>query len=628
MKKLVALFLLLVLGVCTFCPALAQAAYTAGTYTAQGQGHNGMVEVEVVFSDSAIESIRIVNHNETPGVSDVALERVPEEIVAYQSLAVDTVAGATYSSQAVLDAVAACVEQAGGDVEALKAVAIEKSVSTETVAMEADVVVVGGGGAGLAAGAAAAGKGASVILVEKMAQLGGNTILSGYAMNAVMPEITAKNASRTGQVETLQEVLEYNPEDFGEFAETLVTLQGQIEEYLAGDTSVLFDSVEWHMIQTYLGGKRTGLDGEVVEPKLELIRVFCEGAGDTVRWLESLGVAFDNENLTTPPGSMWLRGHAPLDNAQEISAPAAYIEANGGQILYETRAYEIMMEDGRAVGIKAEQADGTQLVITANKGVVMASGGYGENPEMAVEYNNYWPDLPSDIPSDNAKGITGDGIIMGKAIGANLVGMGYIQLVPKQTMRLQAENYIFVNGEGRRYVNEYSERDELCAATLAQEVAYSIFDSVSATITNDNMSMETIDNLVKTGQIYRADTIEELAELIGIDPTALKEEVDQYNSFIDSGVDTEFGKKQLGVKIEQAPFYADQLVMKIHHTMGGLEINPEAEVISVDGEVIPGLYAAGEVTGGIHAGNRLGGNALADAFTFGRIAGENAAEQE
>lgn len=206
--------------VCTLCPALAQAAYTAGTYTAQGQGHNGMVEVEVVFSDSAIESIRIVNHNETPGVSDVALERVPEEIVAYQSLAVDTVAGATYSSQAVLDAVAACVEQAGGDVEALKAVAIEKSVSTETVAMEADVVVVGGGGAGLAAGAARQAK-RQRDPGGKMAQLGGNTILSGYAMNAVMPEITAKNASRTGQVETLQEVLEYNPEDFGEFAETL-----------------------------------------------------------------------------------------------------------------------------------------------------------------------------------------------------------------------------------------------------------------------------------------------------------------------------------------------------------------------------------------------------------------------
>ena len=107
-------------------------------------------------------------------------------------------------------------------------------------------------------------------------------------------------------------MLEYNPEDFGEFAETLVTLQGQIEEYLAGDTSVLFDSVEWHMIQTYLGGKRTGLDGEVVEPKLELIRVFCEGAGDTVRWLESLGVAFDNENLTTPPEACGFAAMRPL----------------------------------------------------------------------------------------------------------------------------------------------------------------------------------------------------------------------------------------------------------------------------------------------------------------------------
>ena len=166
----------------------------------------------------------------------------------------------------------------------------------------------------------------------------------------------------------------------------------------------------------------------------------------------------------------------------------------------------------------------------------------------------------------------------------------------------------------------------MCAATLANLDAFSIFDSVSATLTNDNMSMETIDNLVKTVQIYRADTIEELAEMIHVDPAALKEEVDKYNGFIDVGLDTEFGKKQLGVKIAEAPFYACQLVMKIHHTMGGLKINPEAEVIDVNGNVIPGLYAAGEVTGGIHAGNRLGGNALADAFTFGRIAGVNAAE--
>ena len=629
MKKMMSVLLCALLMIGMMIPASAEAiAYQAGVYTAEGQGHNGMVKVEVTFSENAIESIKVLDHNETPGVSDVPLERIPAEIVQYQSLAIDTIASATYTSNAVLEAVALCAEQAGASAEALRNVKVEKAVSTEVVEMTTDVVVVGGGGAGVAAGAAAAEQGASVILVEKMAALGGNTILSGYAMNAVIPEMAAKTDARAGQKETLEEALAYDPADFGEFADTLVTLQAQIREWLAGDTTKMFDSVEWHMIQTYVGGKRTGLDGEVVEPKLDLIRVFTEGAGETVRWLESLGVVFDNENLTTPPGSMWLRGHAPLDNAQEIGAPADYIRANGGQILFETTAYEIIMEEGRAAGIKARQADGTELIIRANKGVVLASGGYGENPAMAVEYNNYWPDLPIDIPSDNAKGITGDGIVMGKAVGANLVGMGYIQLVPKQIMRLQAENYIFVNAEGRRYVNEYSERDELCAATLENPGAYSIFDSVSATITNDNMSMETIDNLVKTGQIYRADTIEELAAQIGMDPVVLKEEVDKYNGFIDAGADTEFGKKQLGVKIAEAPFYACGLIMKIHHTMGGLEINTEAEVIDVNGNVIPNLYAAGEVTGGIHAGNRLGGNALTDAFTFGRIAGRNAAENE
>ncbi len=626
MKKWFAALLSLVMLACMACPVMADMAYTAGTYTADGQGHNGMITVEVTFTDSTIESVAVKAHDETPGVSDVPVERIPQEIVQYQSLAVDVVASATYTSNGIIDAVANCVAQAGGDVEALKAVVIEKAVSTEVVEMTADVIVVGGGGAGVAAGAAAAQNGASVILVEKMAALGGNTILSGYAMNAVMPEIAAKTPARAGQAETLAAALEYDPADFGEFAETLVTLQGQIKEYLAGDTSKLFDSVEWHMIQTYVGGKRQDLDGNWVEPKLDLMRVYCEGAGETVTWLESLGVQFDNDNLTTPPGSMWLRGHAPLDNAQEIGAPAAFMEQNGGKILYETRAVEIIMEDGRAVGIRAEQPDGTQVVLHANKGVVLACGGYGENPAMAVEYNNYWPELPADIPSDNAKGITGDGIVMGKAIGANLVGMEFIQLVPKQDMRLQAENYIYVNSEGRRYVNEYSERDELCAATLANLDAFSIFDSASARITNDNISQEKIDNMVKTGQIYRADTIEELATLIGVDPAALSDEVAKYNGFIDAGVDTDFGKLQLGVKIAEAPFYADQLIMKIHHTMGGLEINTKAEVIDVNGNVIEGLYAAGEVTGGIHAGNRLGGNALADCFTFGRIAGTNAAK--
>ena len=603
---------------------LADKGYAAGTYTAQGQGNNGPVTVEVTFSASAVTSVRVTDHIETNGISDVALSRIPEEIVAYQSLAVDTVAGATNSSRGVLEAVADCVRQAGGNVAALKAKTVDKAVSDQVVEMTADVIVVGGGGAGVSAGAAAVQEGASVILIEKMPALGGNTILSGYAMNAVMPEITAKQQSRKGQKETLEEALAYDPADFGEFADTLTTLQGQIREYLAGDTSVLFDSVEWHMIQTYVGGKRTGLDGDVVVPKLELIRIFCEGAGDTVKWLESIGVEFDNDNLTTPPGSMWLRGHAPLDNAREVGAPADYIRGHGGQILFETRATEILMDGGRAVGVKAVQSDGTQVVLHANKGVVMACGGYGENPKLAVEYNNYWPDLPEDIPSDNAKGITGDGILMGREIGANLVGMGYIQLVPKQIMRLQAENYIFVNSEGRRYVNEYSERDELCAATLSNPGAYSVFDQVSAGITNDHMSQEVIDNLVTTGQIFRADTIEGLAEQIGMDPAVLADEVAKYNGFIDSGVDTDFGKKQLGVKIEQAPFYACALIMKIHHTMGGLEINTNAQVIDVNGSVIPNLYAAGEVTGGIHAGNRLGGNALADAFTFGRIAGKNA----
>ena len=256
---------LLALALCASGTALAQ-TYAAGTYAGTAAGRNGDITVNVTFSEDAITAIDVTAQQETAGIADPALERIPAAIVDSQSLGVDTVSGCTITSAAIIEAVANAAEQAGADVEALRAVEVKKAEASEKIEKTADVVVIGGGGAGMAAAAAAAENGANVIILEKTAAVGGNTLASGLAMNAADPELAAQTDALNGQVSTLEAVLDYNEADFGAFAETLATLKEQIKTYLAGDTTKEFDSVEWHMIQTYLGGKRTDVNGNPIVP--------------------------------------------------------------------------------------------------------------------------------------------------------------------------------------------------------------------------------------------------------------------------------------------------------------------------------------------------------------------------
>ena len=236
--------------------------------------------------------------------------------------------------------------------------------------------------------------------------------------------------------------------------------------------------------------------------------------------------------------------------------------------------------------------------------------------------------MPLEMPSTNSPHITGDGILMAREIGANLVGMGFIQLMPSSHpvdgslfsgVWGSAETQVFINKQGKRFVNEYAGRDVLSAAALDQEDAL-FFIITDAQIVGDR----DITDMLEQGNVIKADTLEELAEKLGIDPATFVAEIEKYNSYVDNQFDPDFGKPNFGdYKVEVAPFYATPRSPAVHHTMGGLEIDT-GSVISVDGEPIPGLYA-GEVTGGIHAGNRLGGNAQTDIIVFGRIAGESAA---
>ncbi len=602
-------------------------AYTAGTYEGEGAGNNGPVKVQVTFSEGAITAIEVTEQAETQGIREMPINTIPQAIIENQSLKIDTVSGATNTSKAILAAVAQCVEQAGGDVEALKNVEVKKT-QTEDLDKTFDVVVVGGGGAGLAAALSAKESGASVVLVEKAAQLGGNSLLAGGAFNACDPARQATVPMSAALLNELKSYLELDESEFGDFAPVLKVVKEQINEYLAGDTAYLFDSPELHQLHIYLGGKRTGLDGAVIVPNVKLAETLTHNALPAFEWVESFGVEW-SDKISTVLGAMWPRTHSVTTGKITVTMENAARE-RGVEILTSTRATSIIMEGGKAVGVNAETADGAKVTLHADKGVVLATGGYAANAPMVVKYNNYWDGLSDTMPSTNATSITGDGIVMAENVGANLVGMGFAQLMPSSHpvdgslfsgIWGSAETQVFVNKEGKRYVSEYAERDVLSKAALEQT------DKLFFIICDNKIAQNAdVAGMEKAGNVVSADTLEGLAEKLGIPADAFVAEIARYNSFVENQKDDDFGKPLFGEKIDEPPFVATPRSPSLHHTMGGVEIDEGAHVISTQGAAIPGLFAAGEVAGGIHAGNRLGGNAMTDFLVFGRIAGANAAE--
>lgn len=626
MKMLLALVLCLALSL---MGSLALAAgYTAGTYTAEAAGNNGLVKVAVTVSDDAITLVEVTGHAETPGLSDPAISNIPAAIVEHQSLAIDTVSGATKTSNAILTAAAEAIALAGGDVDALKAATVD-AAPVEDVEATYDVVVVGGGGAGLTAAITAAQHGASVVLIEKGGALGGNTLIAGQGFNAADPERQSAMEMDSALVETLKGYLELDPADFGDFGDTLVTVQGQIKEYLASGRTTLFDTPELHMLHCYMGGTRTGLDGTVISPDLALVDVFAHNALDGLKWVESIGGGW-NDATSTILGAMWPRSHG-LATGNIIPTLEQAARDNGVEIMLNTAGTELTTENGKVSGVIAKTGEAT-VTLHANKSVVIATGGFAANAPMVAKYNNYWPGLSDTMASTNSANLTGDGIVMAQAVGADVTGMGFAQLMPSSHpvdgslftgVWGSAETQLFVNKQGKRFVNEYAERDVLSKAALEQEDG--LFFIIADKEIVDQYA-DRLENLESTGCIYLADTLEELAGKMGVPADALVETVNQYNAYTLAKHDPDFGKELFGNPIDEAPFCATPRSPSLHHTMGGLKINTETEVLDTDGNAIPGLYAAGEVCGGIHAGNRLGGNAMTDFLVFGRIAGANAAK--
>lgn len=552
---------------------------SVGEATGEGTaaGHNGDLKAVVTFDGDKIAKIDLT-HEETEGLGDKAADKLVEEIVANNSVSVDTVTGATVTSTAVIEAVKAAIEKSGRDVKNFEAKGEAKK--GETVEKDTDVVVIGGGGAGFAAAVSAKEAGADVILVEKLASVGGNTLISGGEYAA-----PANDLQKEEGIEDSKELFAKDVEEAGGNPDLIKVLADKVTE----DAYWLRDDigVEWLDSLMFFGGHSV---------KRSLIPAAHTG----------------NELIKNY-----------LKKAEEL----------GIEVLTETDVKEILSKDGKVCGIKAETKDG-ELIVNA-KSVVVASGGFGANAEMCYENDK---EVDEHVLSTNSPGATGDGITMAEKLGADTVDMDKIQLYPVCDVETGKLLYcgdtrlvggaLLVNKEGKRFVEELGTRREISMAIKAQTdyVGYVLWDETSNEKTGTMKSNpEEAKSLFDRGLMVKADTLEELADHFGIDKDALLETVKTFNENSAKKEDPEFNLRMLGWQVKDAPFYMMKAAPAVHHTMGGLKINTDAQVLNKDGEWIDGLYAAGEVTGGIHGSNRLGSVAMADITVFGKIAGENAA---
>ena len=551
--------------------------FVPGTYTAEAQGLLSKVTVGVTVDAKEIVRVLIDASGETPELGGVAAGMMSESIQKAQTPNVDTVSGATVTSNAIIEAATKALTEAGADIAALDANRRDKGGEDgpkEEKTVETDVVIVGAGGAGMTAAIMAKQAGVNFVLLEKMPYAGGNTTKATGGMNA---------------------------------AETHYQKEQGIE-----------DSVDLFVSDTIKGGH------DLNDPAL--VRVMAEKSSDAIDWLDTIGAELPK--ISFSGGASVSRIHAPADGSGVgeylVQHFREKLEELGVEILYNTKATELVIgEDGRVCGVKAEGADCNYTF--SCKAVILATGGFGANEEM---YTQYRPDLKGTVTT-NAPGATGDGIIMAQKAGADLVDIEQIQLHPtvEQTTSMlitesvRGDGAILVNQGGKRFTNELLTRDAVSAAELEQEgcYAYIIFDQ------NLRDHLKAVEKYVKTGITVQSDTIEGLAEQLGIDPAVLKETLDNWNSYVKNQNDPDFGRTTgMEADLTTAPYYAIKIAPGIHHTMGGVKIDTSAHVINTEGQIIPGLYAAGEVTGGVHGGNRLGGNAVADIVIFGRIAAETA----
>ena len=598
-------------------------AGVSGDFTGTAKGFGGDVSVTLTLTDGAITGCTAEGKDETQGVGSEAIAKMPGEIAESGSIAVDGVSGATVTSTAIKEAAAAALTAAGLNPDDYKT-AVENNATAEDSTVDADVVVVGAGGAGMTAAITAAAEGKNVVILESQSMVGGNSVRATGGMNA--GKTVYQDENEFGESAGVEKTLKTAAEKYAD-NETITALAKTVSEqwaaYQANPTGY-FDSVELMELDTMIGGK--GIN----DP--ELVETLCANSADAIDWLDEHGITL--HSVSSFGGASVKRIHRPVDAEGKTVSVGSYMiplleencEKAGVQILLNTTANEILTDaNGAAVGIKATGSTGETVTVNA-KAVVLTTGGFGANLDMVVKYK---PELKG-FMTTNAAGAQGQGIEMATAIGAGTVDMDQIQIHPTVeantaaliTEGLRGDGAVLINAEGKRFIDEVGTRDVVSAAEIAQTGSYSWLVVDQAMVDASSV----IQGYIKKGFTVTGETYEELGKAMGVDEAAFAETMKTWNGYVEAKNDPDFGRTSFANPLDTAPYYAIKVTAGVHHTMGGLTINTNTEVLKEDGTVIPGLFAAGEVTGGVHGANRLGGNAVADFTVFGRIAGKAASD--
>lgn len=550
--------------------SMGDAKFKPGVFVETVQDDVNELVINVSLENDHIADIELASSPEQSVAFTTSFEEIRERILTANTPHVDAISGATSQSEAVKKAVSkamlksskARVAEEGGDDNSPKSY---------------DVIVVGSGGAGLAAAIQAHDDGASVLIVEKMPTLGGNTIKASAGMNAA--------ETRFQRVKGIH------------------------------------DSKEKFYQETLIGGKNRN--------NPELLHRFVENAPEAIEWLAQRGIMLND--ITTTGGMSIDRTHRPRDGSAVggylISGLVRNITRRGIDVMLDTSVDEILTDNGVVSGVRLLTDEQERIVVQA-KSVVVATGGFSANSEMVVKYR---PDLTGFVTT-NHKGATGGGIALLERIGAGTVDMGEIQIHPtveQQTSYLISESIrgggaILVSQQGQRFFNEMETRDKVSASIIAlpEHYAYIVFDE------HVRAKNKASDEYIAKGLVTSASSPRELAEKLGMDEHAFLATLERYNGFVEKQCDDDFGRTTaLRAPVNEGPFHAIRIAPGVHHTMGGVTINAETEVLNADHQTIPGAYAAGEVVGGIHGANRIGGNAVADLIIFGTLAGGKAAKR-
>ena len=565
------------------------AASMAAPVTAEGTGvgKHGDITVAVTFDAGKIQDIKIVKNAENPILAKKVFTDLKDQVVALSSTDVDLVSGATFSAKGFIDAVNDAAKKAGVTLAKADKKALKKAARELPKTSNYDVVVIGAGGAGFSAAITARNAGANVVLLEKMPAVGGNSLISGAEMNV------AKN-------------------------------------WVQPKLGINDDSPELHAQDTFKGGDGKG--------DMKVINVMTHQALDAAKWCRDyLGVRFEDDNLFFFGGHSRKRALIPVGHTgtEFIAKFQAKADELGIPVITNMKAEELIKDkDGRVVGVKATM-DGSEYTFNAKGGVVLATGGFGANPEMVKKYN---PKIDERFKTTDAPGSTGEALYMAERAGAELVNMGYIQTYPicdpiSGAIELIADarfdGAIMLNQEGKRFVEELQRRDVLSEAILNQTGQYCWVlwnDNIGKISNTVKAHANEYEAFTKQGIMTTCDDLKCIADFTKIPFDQLRKTVKRVSDMAGKGNDKDFNHRAGLMDMQQGKYYVIKAVPSTHHTMGGVRINEKAEALTAEGKVIPGLWAAGEVTGVTHGTNRLGGNAYTDIIVFGRIAGEAAAK--